>query len=198
MLQTQKMFVRFSCLGLALSLLSFKPVAATSMQSSTASLQEPQYIGQFEQIGPEGKLIPLEQTKLNNETKAKNHIISNSVTSSWTVPSASSTVRVSSTAHFVVKASPSIAGIDPHTLVYLKPFVVAKTERTLPMTASKGVIFGGIKSESAADTSIAISFKPYGTSSLEVTPDQPLSPGEYLFGGPGLSGQVFCFGVDQK
>lgn len=197
MLRTKTRMLRAGCAALLLSIPTTALFGASPLQD-TKVVEEPQYVGQFHQIGTDGKLIPLESQQMTMESKTHNHFISVSTSGGWAVPSTSSPVRVPSSAHFVVRVSPGMENIDPSTLVTLKPFVVTKEKRTLPTSSAKAVIFGGVKSEGAADTSLPLTFKKYGTISLEITPATPLPPGEYALGGPSLGMSVFCFGVDAK
>ena len=120
------------------------------------------------------------------------------MTGNYVVAGAASTVRVPANATFVVRISPGSEAIDPSTVVQMRPFVVQKGARTLPITTAKAGMFQGVKSATAADTSLSLTFKKYGPNSLLITPSQPLPPGEYaLATNNGVQG-VFCFGVDAK
>jgi hypothetical protein len=63
------------------------------------------------------------------------------------------------------------------------------------------VIFGGVKSKGADDTTIPLNVKKYGKKSFEIIPSQALPVGEYVFTptatGMGAS-QVYCFSVVAK
>ena len=189
-----------SCLCFATLVFSLtaSAIPTAALQDTKAAVEEPQYINQFQEIGPDGKLIPLESQTLARETKTKNHFVSNSVSSSMTAPNASSPVRVPPTARFVIKAPPGSDSIDPSTLITMRKFTVADGKRTLPQSEAKAVMFGGVKSSTATPDLIALNFKKYGTSSYEVVPAQPLPPGEYIIGGQSLAAGAFCFGVDAK
>jgi hypothetical protein len=52
-----------------------------------------------------------------------------------------------------------------------------------------------VKSSTAADSTIALTFKKYVQSSLEIVPSQPLPPEEYAFTAIGTE---YCYGVDAK
>jgi hypothetical protein len=103
-------------------------------------------------------------------------------------------VRVRSDAHFIVRME--IGDVDPATMVQLRPFKVGKGDRELLMHTAGGHVFGGVKSQAADDTAIAVTVKKFGTKSYEVVPSQPLPPGEYFFTVLGM--QADCFGVDTK
>ncbi len=172
--------------------------AQTATQATTTEAEEPQYVGQFFLLDTNGKLTPLEQQKPTMESKTHNHFISVSSTGAQVVPNTASPIRALPSAHFIVRASPGAENIDPNTLIALKPFVVQKGERTMPISTAKAGMFQGVKSQQAADSSIALTFKKYGKSSMEVIPSQPLPPGEYALAANGGYGGVFCFGVDAK
>ena len=138
--------------------------------------------------------MPLELNKATIQTSSKNHFVTNKVTSVYVVPGSTSSVRVPSTSHFVLKNSTSGGDeADPNTFVNLKKFTIQKDNRTLPIATAGRVIFGGVKSETASDESIPITFKKYGVSSYEVVSTQPLLPGEYVFS---VLGKLYCFGID--
>jgi hypothetical protein len=165
-------------------------------QDAKPAVEEPQYVGRFAEIGPDGKLIDLEQQKVTLESKAHNHFIGVSVTGEAVVPNAKSPVRIPAGAHFVVRISPGSENIDPSTYLSLRPFIVKKDSRQILMNQAKAGVFQGAKSSQAADTSIAVTFKKYGASSLEIVPNAPLAPGEYVLAVQNGSGGVYCFGVD--
>jgi hypothetical protein len=184
------------CAALMFVLAAFLGSSRLHAQDTKPAVEEPQYIGEFASIGPDGKLVALEKEKVTYEAKSHNHFVSVSVTSDQVVPNAKSPVRVASAAHFVVHVNPGSDAIDPSTYLSLRPFVVKKDSRTIPMNTAKAGAFQGVKSTSAADTSIAVSFKKYGVSSLEIVPSQPLPPGEYVLAANGGGTGVYCFGVD--
>lgn len=188
--------LRSSCAALLLSVAGMC-VPAQTPQANTAGVQEPQYANEYFEIGPDGSLIALETVKLNAEMKSHNHFISNSVSGFYVAPGAASTVRVPATAHFVIRVPPGYENVNPATVIMLKPFTVEKDKRTLPISTAKAGMFQGVKSQTAADNSIPLTFKKYGPNSLEIVPAQPLPPGEYELGMNGPEG-VFCFGVDAK
>jgi hypothetical protein len=166
-------------------------------QEQKATVQEPEYLGQFALLGSNGTLVPLDQQKMTFVSQAHNHFFSVSASGEKVVPGKSSPVRVSPDAHFVVKSSSTYDSVDPNTLVHLVPFAIQKGQRVIVETTAKAGVFQGAKGQSAPDTSIPLNFKKYGTSSLEIIPAQPLPPGEYaLMATGGLA--VFCFGVDAK
>ena len=185
-----------SCIWIML--LDVSAANAYRLPLAQSNVEEPQYVNQFDAIGPEGKLIPLETASVTMETKSHNRFITNSVTSNRVVAGASSSVRLPSTVHFVIKVPAGSDSVDPNTVVKLTAFVVENGKRAVPVAAAKGGMFQGVHSESATAATIALTFKKYGTSSLEIIPAQPLPPGEYTIGGVGLGQSATCFGVDAK
>ncbi len=162
-------------------------------QQQAVSVQEPEYANQFALMGPDGKLIPLEQEPLRFETQSKrNFVIAPKVTSEEVVPQQKSPVRAAANAHFVVRLH--IGDMDPTTVIKLEKFIVRRKDRELLKTqASAGILpFSNVKSQNK-ETNIPVTVKKYGTNSFEVTPSQPLPPGEYAFV---TSTALSCFGVD--
>jgi len=184
-------FVRF----IAFAALVANAVAGFA-QDAKSPVDEPQYVGRFAEIGPDGKLIDLEQQKITHESKAHNHVFGVSVTGEEVVPNAKSPVRVPATAHFVVRVSPGSESIDPNTYLALRPFIVKKDSRQILTNQAKAGVFQSAKSSQAADTSIAVTFKKYGNGSLEIAPSAPLPPGEYVLAAQNGVMGVYCFGVD--
>jgi hypothetical protein len=180
-----------------LLILAYSNNVVLHAQDTKPGVEEPQYVGHFSALGADGKLVALEQQKLNIETKSHNHFVSNSVSTEQTVPNPASPVRLGPSVHFVVRVMSGSESIDPATYLVLKPFVVQKDKRSLPMVSAKAGIFQGVKSQSAADTAVAVTFKKYGMNSLEIVPSQSLPAGEYLLIANG-GASVFCFGVDIK
>lgn len=164
-------------------------------QSQQAAVQEPQYIGQFELL-KDGSLTPLEEQKMTYQSKTKNHFISVQTSGKQVVQGASSPIRVASDAHFIVKTSSGFDGIDPNSVIQMKPFLVEKNQRAILENTAKAGMFQGAKGATAADKTIALTFKKYGPNSLEIIPANPLPPGEYLLVANGGAMGVYCFGVD--
>jgi hypothetical protein len=180
---------------LALTLLLGCPLVMHAQQASTP-VAEPQYMYQFAALNPDGSLITLESQKLTTEHDTHYRFVYVKGSSEQTVPGERSPVRLPSTATFVVKWVQGMDAIDPNTIVRLKPFVIQKGLRTLPLHSGKAVIFGGVKSQTTPDNSLPVTFKKYGQGSLLITPAAPLTPGEYeLETNGGVTG-VSCFGVD--
>jgi hypothetical protein len=167
-------------------------------QDTKPAVEEPQYVGQFVALGPDAKLVPLEQQKPTYQMKTKNHFISVTANGEQTVPGASSSARFAPDVHFIVRVPAGMENTDPNTLMALKPFVVKKDVRSIPMNSAKAGMFQGAKGGQAADTSIALTFKKYGANSLEVIPSQPLPAGEYVLSAANSAQSVYCFGVDTK
>jgi hypothetical protein len=171
------------------------PLIMHAQEPSTPAA-EPQYMYQFAALNPDGSLIALESEKLTTEHDTHNRFVYVKGSSEQTVPGERSPVRLPSTATFVVKWVQGMDAIDPNTIVRLKPFVIQKGLRTLPLHSGKAVIFGGVKSQTTPDNSVPVTFKKYGQGSLLITPAAPLAPGEYeLETNGGVTG-VSCFGVD--
>jgi hypothetical protein len=194
---SRKQVLRAAACLCAASLMTMTAPTRQMRAQSPSAVQEPEYINQFFKLGPEGKLVPLEQQKFAMETKSSRGFMSNSVASERTVPGPSSPVRVAPDSHFIVKMS--AGNMDPSTLIALKPLTVEKKDRALLVAKAKGSFVpfaGGVKSQTPDDNSIAVSVKKYGDGSFEIVPQQPLPPGEYVLAtNSGMMG-VSCFGVD--
>ena len=160
--------------------------------------QEPQYESQIEVVKPDGGLAPLEQQKLLAQGKHVGLLGVSQYSAAYTVPNSGSPLRVESSPHFVVKVPASAANLDPATLMFLKPFEVGKDKRMLSMGKNTSFLGVANKEHDAKQDSIPLTFKRYGTGSLEITPAQPLAPGEYVIEVPNLGMMGFCFGVDAK
>jgi len=180
---------------LALTLLLGCPLVMHAQQASTPAA-EPQYMYQFAALNPDGSLIALESEKLTTEHDTHNRFVYVKGSSEQTVPGERSPVRLPSTATFVVKWVHGMDAIDPNTMVKLRPFVIQKGQRTLPLRSGKAIIFSGTKSQSTPDNSLPVAFKKYGQDSLLITPQAPLPPGEYVLEANGGYAGVSCFGVD--
>ena len=85
--------------------------------------------------------------------------------------------------------------VDPTTLIHLVHLTEKKNERELVQSGKSGVIFAGSKNASAP-AEVVVTVKKYGSHSIEITPSEPLTAGEYAF----LTQfqKADCFGVDQK
>jgi hypothetical protein len=184
------MFLRFALVCLIAGAISIPA------QQTSSAVAEPQYTYEFAALGADGSLIPLEKQKLLTQHETHNRFIYVNGTVEQTVQGERSSVRLPGNTSFVVRLFPNMESIDPNTLVALKPFVVKKGQRQIPEHSGKATMFTGVKGQAAADTSIALTFKKYGQSSLEITPTQPLPPGEYVLAANGGAQAVSCFGVD--
>ncbi|MDQ2840319.1 MAG: hypothetical protein M3Y72_04620 [Acidobacteriota bacterium] len=154
---------------------------------------EPEFVNQYFVLN-DGKLQRLENATLKMQSKTSNRFVMVKGTTSEVVDGTQSPVRVAPDAHFIVRMQ--TGDIDPTTMIHLKQFKVGKNDRELLMHSGGAVIFAGTKSKGADDTSIPISVKKYGSKSLEVTPSQPLAPGEYFFSAMGM--EADCFSVGAK
>lgn len=162
--------------------------------SLLAQPPEPKYVDQFNAVIA-GQAVPLERQTAVLDTKSRrNFVVTPNTKLFENINGQTSPVRVPSSVHFVVRMS--TAGRDPQTLIHLKKLVVAKTGRQILIETFKQSLIpfaGGVKHERAPDESIAVDIKPYGSNGLEITPHDPLPPGEYAF----MSGHdAQCFGID--
>jgi hypothetical protein len=147
-------------------------------------------------LSPDGSLITLESEKLTTAHETHNRFVYVTGSAEQTVPGEHSPTRLGSNAVFVIKWVQGMDAIDPNTMVKLRPFVIQKGLRVLPLRSGKGVIFSGTKSQSTPDNSLPVNFKKYGQNSLLITPQAPLPPGEYVLEANGGFAGVNCFGVD--
>jgi len=147
-------------------------------------------------LNPDGSLLALESQKLTTEHETQNRFVYVKGSSEQTVPGERSPIRLGGNAVFVMKWVHGMDAIDPNTMVKLRPFVIQKGQRTLPLRSGKATIFSGTKSQSTPDNSLPVAFKKYGQDSLLITPQAPLPPGEYVLEANGGFAGVSCFGVD--
>jgi hypothetical protein len=160
------------------------------------AVEEPQYMYQIAALKPDGTLLTLESQKLTTEHETHNRFVYVQGSSQQLVPGEHSPIRLGGNAVFVIKWVQGMDAIDPNTMVKLRPFVIQKGQRVLPVRSGKAVIFSGTKSQSTPDNSLPVTFKKYGQNSLLITPQAPLAPGEYVLEANGGFAGVNCFGVD--
>ena len=153
---------------------------------------EPEYRNQYT-ILVAGQLVALEhQTATTDSQSRRNFVITPNTKVFESIPLTASPVRVPPDTHFFVKMG--TGGVDPQTLVHLRPLTVGKKDRQIPIVTYKQslVPFGGVKHERAGDDSLPVTIQKYGAGSFEIIPQSPLPPGEYAF----VTGHdVQCFGV---
>lgn len=84
--------------------------------------------------------------------------------------------------------------VDPQTLIQIVRFVEKKDHRELIQIQAGGLFHPGVKSE-GEKASVAFQAKKYSASSIEISPAEPLQPGEYAVRSPNTL-DVYCFGID--
>lgn len=87
------------------------------------------------------------------------------------------------------------AGLDPQSLVEIVRLTPQKDHREILRLQSKGFMgLGGVKSE-ADKADVPFNSSKYSETSVQVSPMEPLPPGEYAIHQPG-NPTLFCFGID--
>ena len=119
------------------------PTSLLALQSSNSktAIQEPQFVNQFFQLSTGKTLNPLEQEKFTHESKTHNYFIAVKSTGESIVPGAASPTRLGPNVHFVVRLNSISDTTDPNTYISLKPFVVEKNQRAIPMSSAKAGFF---------------------------------------------------------
>jgi len=158
---------------------------------------EPEYFGTiYWYDATANKLNPLQRQKLTLASKTKALGFGGMKAVSQT-DGAKSNVRFAAGQglDFVLQASPTL---DPHMLVEIVKFNEKGNHRELTQ-AESGPLYGGLIGKGGVHqvdkSSVAFQVKKYSASSIEISPAEPLGPGEYAVRSPG-SADVFCFGID--
>jgi hypothetical protein len=170
------------------------PGRLQAQNASEVSAAEPQYIDIFYAVDAHGRLIDLEHQTVtyHNKVVPLPGYASVKVVSKFKPNVAS--VRVPSTAQFIVRGHDHI---DPASLYELRPLEASKDHREFVTTQGHGSVFTGAKMTNLDQQALAVRFEQYGSSSYRIIPEQPLPPGEYALAVRGRFSELYCFGVDQ-
>lgn len=155
---------------------------------------EPEYFGvAYLYDGTTNKLINLERQVAKPAAKVKAFGYGG-IKSVSEIPGVNSQVRLPADQKlaFVIKAP---AGLDPQSLVEIVRLTRQKDHREILQMQSKGLMgLGGVKNE-ADKANVPFNSSKYSDTSIQVSPVEPLPPGEYAIRRPS-SPTLFCFGVD--
>jgi len=168
--------------------------AQTADSQAPATIAEPQYINVFEAVEPHGELTELEHQSATFKSHSK--ILPGYATIKMIAEfkPAHSPVRVSPNARFVVRGR---APIDPSSRFELRLLKVSKDHREIVLTTGHGSLVGGSSTTTLDMGGVPIRFEEYGLNSYQITPAQPLAPGEYAIGLKGFVTELYCFSVAQ-
>jgi hypothetical protein len=166
----------------------------TFPQSARESATEPQYINSFSGVGSDGKLIELERNSVVFHAKTKVLPGYASVKMVAEFKPARASVRMLANAQFIVRGR---SPVDPMSRYQLRLLKSSKDHREIVITQGHGTVFGGGATSSLDEGSIPIRFEEYGAGSYRITPEHPLSPGEYALALRGMPSELYCFGVDR-
>jgi hypothetical protein len=162
-----------------------------------AAKPEPEYFGTvYRYDAAANKLNPLQRQKLTLASKTK-ALGFGGMKGVYQTDSPRSDVRFTAGQglEFVLQASPSL---DPQSQIELVRFNVKGKHRELIM-AESGPIFGGYIGKGGVHQvdkyHVPFQAKKYSASSIEISPAEPLQPGEYAARSPNAL-DVFCFGID--
>jgi hypothetical protein len=162
-----------------------------------AAKPEPEYFGQvYRYDAAANKLDSLQRQKLTLASKTK-ALGFGGMKAVYQTDSPRSDVRFTAGQglEFVFQASPSL---DPQSQIELVRFNVKGKYRELIMGES-GPIFGGYIGKGGGHQvdkyHVPFQAKKYSASSIEISPAEPLQPGEYAVRSPNAL-DVFCFGID--
>jgi hypothetical protein len=167
--------MRFCLFALPFALLFITVVSAQQEKPF-----EPEYFSVFYYLPASGSPIELERQIPTNTLKGSKLLLS--------IPGEKSPARViaGSPIQFVVRVTEAFD--KAVATLQLFRFEIQNGTRVIstrkPTNKSRNIVTG-----------LKLSAEPYGSSSLKVTPAQPLSPGEYCISRNTIP-QGFCFGVD--
>ena len=157
-------------------------------------LPEPEYLGVvYVYDSASGILSNLERQSAKPAAKPK-ALGYGGIKSTYEVPGVKSQVRFPADQKlvFVFKAAP---GLDPQSLIEIVRLTPKKEHREVINIQSKGFMgLGGVKSE-GDKANVPFNAGKYSENSLQVSPVEPLWPGEYAIHQP-ANPTVFCFGID--
>jgi hypothetical protein len=178
-----------------IALLVMYAIGIMDAQSPTdAPVAEPQYINSFYSTDSGGKLIELERDTITFHAKSKVLPGYASVKMESEFKPAHASVRLPSTAQFIVRGR---SAINPASIYELRVLKTSKDRRDYVMTQSHGSVFGGSSTSNVDEGAVPIRFEEYGTNSYRIVPEHPLAPGEYALAFRGMVTEIYCFGVDQ-
>jgi len=176
--------------GIAIAVLA---VAALKAQNGEIAPEEPKYINSFYVLDANGKLIELERKTVTFRTKAKVLPGYASVKMTTEFKPGRSPVRIPALAQFIVQGR---SPIDPLSRFELRRLKSTKDHREYIMTQGHGSILGGSATSNLDEGAVALRFEEYGARSYRITPDKPLTPGEYTLAVRGIATELYCFGID--
>ncbi len=159
------------------------------------AVPEPEYVNEAYFLNG-GKLEKAESATLKFRSKTSNYFVEMKATSSQVASGTHSPLRVPPDAHFVVRVR--YLDIDPARVIRLRAFKVGKADREYLLNTFNSHLYGNSNSKSSEDATIPVTFKKYGSESIEIIPTTPLAPGEYFIAYSPSGSQVSCFGVDAK
>ncbi len=166
-------------------------------RAQEAAKPEPEYFGQvYWYDAAANKLNPSQRQKLTMASKTRALGFGGMKAVSQTDGSKSNVrFKAGQGLEFVLQASPNL---DPQTLVEIVRFDQKGNHRELTMAVS-GVLYGGLVGKGGGhqvdNARVSFQVKKYSASAIEISPAEPLQPGEYGVRSPG-SYDVFCFGID--
>ena len=140
-----------------------------------------------------GKLVNLERENARPAAKPK-ALGYGGIKSTAEIPGSKSPARFPADRKlvFVFKAPP---GVDPQSLVEIVHLTSQKDHREVLRLQSRGFMgLGGVKSEEDKSL-VPFEAGKYSDTSVQVSPAEPLAPGEYAIHQP-ANPTVFCFGID--
>lgn len=163
---------------------------------SFAQVMEPGTNGVFFGMAG-GTFVPLEGQTLTIHGQAKFGGFGGIKVTGQFKPAKSPVRFQSHDAVFAVRAFPSWSAVDPDTLYVLRALKASGSKRELVIVESHGALGLAGTDANLAGGVIAVRFERLGESSLKITPDRPLPPGEYALSRRSALTDLFCFGVDK-
>jgi hypothetical protein len=171
-----------------------KPSERASSDTTSVVVTEPQYINSFFALDVSGKLNSLDhETVTTFRSKARVLPGYAIVNSRAEFKPAHASVRLLPSAHFVVRGR---SPIDPSSIYELRLLRVSKDHREILLTQAHGTIIGGAATSKMDEGVVPVKFESYGTDSYRITPEQPLTSGEYALSIRGVVTELYCFGVN--
>jgi hypothetical protein len=188
---------RVAGIGMTISIALVAACAIGVVDAQTTDgtpVAEPQYINSFYSLDSNGKLIELERDTVTFRAKSKVVPGYASVKMESEFKPAHASVRLPSTAQFVVRGR---SAINPASVYELRVLKTSKDHRDYVMTQSHGSVFGGSATSDLDEGAVPIRFEEYGKNSYRIVAEHPLAPGEYALAFRGMVTEIYCFGVDQ-
>jgi|HubBroStandDraft_5_1064220.scaffolds.fasta_scaffold06520_2 hypothetical protein len=160
-----------------------------------AKPQEPEYTNSFFYLDSAGALKPLEREPVGVSSKI--HALGfGGASASYQIQGDRSPVRFAAGSPIEVIVKLENHDADPATQVLLYSLQSDKGHRQILISR---VHYMGLGQKSDLQTSqLQMAFAKYGQGSIQITPSNPLQPGEYgiAMQTQGAQPLVFCFGVD--